>query len=48
MSRESLQTTLGRLNHTAYVVPLARHFLGRSYQALAVADTRECQSLVCK
>ena len=35
--RESLRTMLGRLNHTAYVVPLVRHFLGRLYQALAVA-----------
>jgi hypothetical protein len=25
----SLETCLGRLNHTAFVIPLARHFLSR-------------------
>ena len=39
MSRESLRTLLGRLNHAAYVVLLSRHFLGRLYQALAVAKS---------
>ena len=38
VSRELLRTTLGRLNHAAYVVPLSRHFLGRLYEALAVAN----------
>ena len=30
---KELESTIGRLNHAAYVVPNARHFLGRLYRA---------------
>ena len=28
-----LETTLGRFSHAAYVIPYARHFMGRLYKA---------------
>jgi hypothetical protein len=31
-----LQTLMGRLNHASYVIPLARHFLGRLRQRLHI------------
>ena len=32
MTKE-LETALARLSHTAYVIPYARHFMGRLYKA---------------
>ncbi|KAI2499964.1 hypothetical protein MHU86_14538 [Fragilaria crotonensis] len=32
-SSKMLESTVGRLNHAAYVIPNARHFLGRLYRA---------------
>ena len=33
VTAKELESTIGRLNHAAYVVPIARHFLGRLYRA---------------
>ena len=33
VTAKDLETTLGRLNHAAYVIPYARHFTGRLYKA---------------
>ena len=33
VTAKELESTIGRLNHAAYVVPNARHFLGRLYRA---------------
>jgi hypothetical protein len=33
MTAKDLETNLGQLNHTAYVIPYARHFTGRLYKA---------------
>lgn len=43
VNAKALETTIGRLNHAAYVIPGARHFLGRLYRACERA--RACGSV---
>ncbi|KAI2491865.1 hypothetical protein MHU86_22693 [Fragilaria crotonensis] len=33
VTTRDLETTLGRFSHAAYVIPYARHFMGRLYKA---------------
>ena len=39
VNRKDLERLLGRLNHTAYVIPIARHFLSRIRDAAGNPDT---------
>jgi len=36
-----LESTIGRLNHTAWIIPMLHHFLGRLRQALFRSATNK-------
>jgi hypothetical protein len=43
ITHKELETLIGRLNHVGFIIPLARHFLGRLRKAMYTAS--HCQSI---